>query len=154
MSHQGPASASTSHEEKTQRLQDIIIIMNRCCKDMRRIIKRLTGLDNNDCHHRRKGEEIINKEDIKDQEPNEKTRLTSTMTSSILNHILTCAISQKSTKNCNYCKYCAFFPDFAPKTAKIYKKLQSCNCNWVEIPEKIAVIAIIAIFGRYLPFSG
>ena len=56
---------------------------------------RLTGLDSNDSHHKRKGEEVINKEDIKDQEPKDidkKTRLTSTKTSSIINHILTCAI--------------------------------------------------------------
>ena len=63
---------------------------------------RLTGLDSNDSHHKRKGEEVINKEDIKDQEPKDidkKTRLTSTKTSSIINHILTCAISQKHYKN-------------------------------------------------------
>ena len=60
---------------------------------------RLTGLDSNDSHHRRKGEEVINKEDIKDQEPNDinkKTRRTSTMTSSIIYRILTCAISHIS----------------------------------------------------------
>ena len=76
-----------------------IIIMSRYCEGMRRIIKRLTGQDNHDHHHRRKGEE--DREGIRhqEQEPNDidkKTRPTiSTMTSSIKIHILDCAISQK-----------------------------------------------------------
>ena len=55
---------------------------------------RQDGYDN---HHRRIGEKVINKDNIKEQEPNDKrTRLTtSTMTSSIMDHIITCAISQK-----------------------------------------------------------
>ena len=77
-----------------------IIIMSRYCEEMRRIIKRLTGQDNHDHHHRRKGEE--DREGIRhqEQEPNDidkKTRpTTSTMTSSIKNHILDCAISHGS----------------------------------------------------------
>ena len=68
--------------------------MSRCCEDMKRIIKRLTGQDSNGSHHRRKGEEIINKEDIKEQEPNENTTMTITsMTSSIMDHINICAVS-------------------------------------------------------------
>ena len=54
-----------------------------------------TRLDDYDNHHRRIGEKDINKEDIKEQEPNDnkKTRpTTSTMTSSIMDHII-CAIS-------------------------------------------------------------
>ena len=61
---------------------------------------RLTRQDSNDSHHRRKGEGVIKKEDIKEQEPNEKTRLTMTsMTSSIIDHISICAISQFSLGN-------------------------------------------------------
>ena len=57
----------------------------------------VTGQDNHDNHHRRIGEKVINKEDIKEQEPNDKkTRLTtSTRTSSIIDHII-CAISHGS----------------------------------------------------------
>ena len=56
--------------------------MSRCCKDMRRIIKRLTGQDNHDHHHRRKGEE--DREGIRhqEQEPNDidkKTRPTTSI---------------------------------------------------------------------------
>ena len=57
---------------------------------------RLTGLDSNDSHHKRIGEKDIKEEDIIEQEPNDidkKTTLTtSTMTSSIIDHII-CAIS-------------------------------------------------------------
>ena len=56
-------------------------------------------LDNHDNHHRRKGEEVINKEHIKEQEPkdNKKTTMTtSTRTSSIIHHIMTCTISHGS----------------------------------------------------------
>ena len=74
--------------------------MSRYCKDMRKIIKRLTGQDGYDNHHRRTGEKVNNKEDIKEQEPNDindkKTTVTITsMISSIMNHISICAISQK-----------------------------------------------------------
>ena len=56
--------------------------------------------DDYDNHHRRRGEKVINKEDIKEQEPNDqKTGLTtSRMTSSIIHHIWTCAISQKPSE--------------------------------------------------------
>ena len=95
-SSKGPASVS-SKKERQQRLQNIIIIMSRYCEDMIRIIKRLTRQDDNDNHHRRRREDI-RKEDIKEQEPNDKkTRLTaSTTTSSIIDHIRFCAISQFS----------------------------------------------------------
>ena len=57
-----------------------------------------TRLDDYDNHHRRIGEKDIKEEDIIEQEPNDidkKTRpTTSTMTSSIMDHII-CAISQK-----------------------------------------------------------
>ena len=95
MPHKGPASSSEK-ERKTQRLQYIIIIIirSRCCKGMRGLSRVILRQDSYDNHHRRTGEEVINKEDIKGQEPNdEKTRLmTSTMTSSIIHHIWTCAI--------------------------------------------------------------
>ena len=70
--------------------------MSRYCEDMIRIIKRLTRQDDYDSHHRRIGEKDIKEEDIKGQEPNDKKtrRTASTMTSSIIDHIRICAISQ------------------------------------------------------------
>ena len=67
---------------------------------------RVTRLDSYDNHHRRKGEE--DREGIRhqEQEPNDidkKTRpTTSTRTSSIIHHIVTCAISHgsKATTTC------------------------------------------------------
>ena len=75
------------------------IIRSRHCRDVIGSSRLTSRLDSYDNHHRRKGEEDINKEDIKEQEPkdNKKTMTTtSTRISSIIHHIMTCTISHGS----------------------------------------------------------
>ena len=77
-----------------------IIIRSRHCVDRRRSSRVMTRLDSNGYHHRRIGERNIKmKEDIQGHEPKDKktSMTTSTMTSSIMDHILTCSISHGSS---------------------------------------------------------
>ena len=118
-----------------QRPQNIFIIRSRCREDMTRIIMRVTRLDSYDNHHRRKGEE--DKEGIRhqEQEPNDiekETRLTtSTRTSSIIHHIVTCAISHGSrattTCLCGLNDIISFILDYLDSSRSSNGQHQSIN---------------------------
>ena len=90
------------HQKKrtstTPRLIIIIIIMSRCCEERNGSSRVTSRQDSYDNHHKRIGEEVINNEDTREQEPKDikKTTMTTSMTSSIMNHIWSCAISHGS----------------------------------------------------------
>ena len=99
---------------------------------------RLTGLDSNDSHQRRKGEEAIKKEDIKDKEPKDdkKTRQTSTMTSFIKNHILTCAISHGSRASttclCGIDDITSSILDYSSRSSSHGQQHSSTSLRWTS----------------------